>query len=722
MRRVVEAYLMLLCILGATACQDRGPDGAVSHTEWETVKVAVVAPLSASKDNKARYERTADWFLDNFRAAQTRLEKGISLELEWYDENAEDMKALGAELAVDSGIAAVIGPEYSVNVDAFAAAYSVSGKPLIAPVASSEEVVRKYSSAQAGTQEKSPFLWSLTEADISQSEVLLSLVTSVGGKSISLLASADMYGRTFTNWIPFLARELGLEVKSLIAYSDDAGLESGFSQLMHSGADYAICALGDRSDVLYVSRARKYYGDHAPRLLFSDSSLNADLLRSDANGEGIEGVSMYADPYSGFELSYTEKFGVPPNSVEPQFYDALMLVGFAAFHARHTGEPGLNNSIRTITSPQDGHPISAWNLMGMQMYLNHLEEMHMLLDLRGATGEIRFDQDALTSVLHSTYAHWVIHGGRIVIVDYASSDGSKRTEETMASWNWRAQMEQEIDDSEAGVSFGEMTGQWALLVAGSQGWSNYRHQADVLNVYQSLKRCGWDDSHIILVMRDDIAFNDRNGTPGVVRNAPEGVNLYADVELDYCADTLDVVDIMDILTGRSSSHLPQVLETDEGSNVLVYWTGHGEPGYFSWMEKAKGLSEVRLRNALEELSARRGYRKMLFCAEPCYSASMVKTVEGLDGILGVASASETEYSFADNYSVEMETWMSDRFTNNLIKGLSADNDLTYKELYSYLVSHTLGSHVGIYNAGLFGNLYREKPAEFFVYQDGRTSP
>ena len=35
-------------------------------------------------------------------------------------------------------------------------------------------------------------------------------------------------------------------------------------------------------------------------------------------------------------------------------------------------------------------------------------------------------------------------------------------------------------------------------------------------------------------------------------------------------------------------------------------------------------------------------------------------------------------------------------------------------MYIYLNSHTIGSHVMIYNAPLFGNLYTETPKEFFI--------
>lgn len=48
---------------------------------------------------------------------------------------------------------------------------------------------------------------------------------------------------------------------------------------------------------------------------------------------------------------------------------------------------------------------------------------------------------------------------------------------------------------------------WAVLVAGSNGWYNYRHQSDVCHSYQILHKNGIPDSNIVVMMYDDIARN-----------------------------------------------------------------------------------------------------------------------------------------------------------------------------------------------------------------------
>lgn len=81
---------------------------------------------------------------------------------------------------------------------------------------------------------------------------------------------------------------------------------------------------------------------------------------------------------------------------------------------------------------------------------------------------------------------------------------------------------------------------WAVLVAGSSGYENYRHQADVCHSYQVLKSHGVPDERIIVMMYDDIAHNRDNPTPGVIINHPKGRNVYADVPKDYTRKEVSV--------------------------------------------------------------------------------------------------------------------------------------------------------------------------------------
>ena len=78
---------------------------------------------------------------------------------------------------------------------------------------------------------------------------------------------------------------------------------------------------------------------------------------------------------------------------------------------------------------------------------------------------------------------------------------------------------------------------FAVLVAGSNSWFNYRHQADVFHAYQMLLGKNFKAENIITMAFDDIANNSRNPFPGQVFNKPTysdpGKDVYKGVKIDY---------------------------------------------------------------------------------------------------------------------------------------------------------------------------------------------
>lgn len=77
---------------------------------------------------------------------------------------------------------------------------------------------------------------------------------------------------------------------------------------------------------------------------------------------------------------------------------------------------------------------------------------------------------------------------------------------------------------------------WAVLVAGSNGYYNYRHQADVCHSYQVLSSHGIPDENIVVLMYDDIAQSEENPTQGVIVNKPGGGDVYKGVPKDYVGE------------------------------------------------------------------------------------------------------------------------------------------------------------------------------------------
>ena len=765
--KIVAVVLLVLTLF--TACKQE--DDTIVYQKsrrWVEKTVAVVAPMSADTATKARFERTVQWFLGNLHQAQLHDTLCIDLKLEWHDELTEDLTRLGQELGEREDVMAVIGPFSNDGVALLAPGCQQTHKPVIAPTATSEEIIRRFAVGTAGVSNKEPFLWSLTETDITFCEVLMNMYASyalnfVHDKSTpaALFAPNDSYGRTFYDWGPYQAEEMGIRFSHNDMYTSDADLRQRMKayydeldQLSYFGSVLTgnFCVIETTQQLLDMARLRMEWWGEDPdepfpeedknemqetlegwaRIWFAFSNLTQESL--DALGpqaldvlQYYQGFSPYADPTTGFEKSYEVKFGNKPTFAECKFYDALMLAAFAASYAEHHADvTDINQAIIDITTPHAEQLRSAaWSQTSMELYLSALEQ-GQLMDFKGASGEIRFDNETYTSAIHTTYVHWQIHDGKIQHRNYLSSDGSHRTSSTMAAWSWLAKNAEEAfarsaENKDAGISYPALTAQYAVLVQGSNGWNNYRHQADVLSVYQMLKTKGFDDDHIILIIDKALASDAMNPEPGIIRAEDGGNDLLAGCSMDYDNADISPSDISNILLGVKTDKTPVVLPKDAGQNVLLFWSGHGHnhanngANELAWRnaDVGRGMTADLLRQTISLMHQQGQYRKMFVLTEPCFSEAVITPLVGIPGVLAMSSAGTFEQSFADNWSTELGVWRCDRFSRNLVTHLTASPTTTYRDLYLFCAQRTLGSHVHIVNSAHFGNLYTTGPQEFF---------
>ena len=143
------------CSLFTSCRQEDDRTETVPARHWVQKTVAVVAPIGDAA-TKARLERTAGWFLENFREAQMHNTLAIDLKIAWYDELSANLAELSTRLASDSTVVAVIGPFSNEGVAEFAPACMKTQKPLIAPTATSEDVIRRYAVTTSGAAMPSP--------------------------------------------------------------------------------------------------------------------------------------------------------------------------------------------------------------------------------------------------------------------------------------------------------------------------------------------------------------------------------------------------------------------------------------------------------------------------------------------------------------------------------------------------------------------------------------
>jgi hypothetical protein len=174
-------------------------------------------------------------------------------------------------------------------------------------------------------------------------------------------------------------------------------------------------------------------------------------------------------------------------------------------------------------------------------------------------------------------------------------------------------------------------GLWAVLVATSYGWQNYRHQADVFAQYQALRAAGVPRGRIIVIAEDDLADNPNNPQPGRVSYEPGGDDVRAGVPIDYHLDAINADAFLAILSGRRSALLPKVVDASPADNVYVYIAGHGDSeGVYFGIEqpviKPGDEYSVLRADALAATVSRMNedgrYRRMLIAIEACKGGVM----------------------------------------------------------------------------------------------------
>jgi ABC-type branched-subunit amino acid transport system substrate-binding protein len=681
------------------SCQDDNLGALHLNSNPVEKTVAVVLPMEDGLDKEWRQVFTM--LEHNIDRAFSAREDGVKLNLEFYDESTENIGVLAGSLAEREDIYAVIGGLYSANAAILAAALCPQEKTYFT-LATTEELMRGFSSTG--------HLWAMTETDITQMEVLLSKVVNYGGRSVALIADgSDPYGKTFVDWFGFQASELGLKVQGMYLYSGSDIADAACAASM-SGADYVICAPSRVADIAEI--VKKFRDSDSPALLFSDIAYGNDVIEEIGQyAEGIEGVCFGADPESGFDVSYRTFFGADPPAGAAQVYDAGMLIMYAAWYQELHPDVSTRDALRNIVDGRDFN-LGSWMGEDMKLVVESMADGNIPL-VHGASGSLAFDSKVYTNVLCTVYCNYKVYDGHYIILDYNTADGGNRKEATLAGWNWKATHMQEFGDNFANYEYAPLTSRQALLVASSSGWGNYRHQADVAAMYQLLKQHGYADDNIILIMADDIAYDEHNPEKGVVRITPDGDNMYSDLKIDYNLKDLKRADICNILAGTVTGRTPLVLGGDDGTDIFVFWSGHGTPGALCWDGLSMGVTELDMKKALENLAAAKRYRKLAFFVEACYSGSVFDGCIGLPGMLFVTAANADETSKADVYNADLGIWMSNRFTSTLIDNIASRSVYSIRDLYQRLFLNTVGSHVMIYNAEHYDNLYLASIHEYF---------
>jgi len=252
---------------------------------------------------------------------------------------------------------------------------------------------------------------------------------------------------------------------------------------------------------------------------------------------------------------------------------------------------------------------------------------------------------------------------------------------------------------------------WALLVAGSRGYGNYRHQADICHAYHILRDLGIPEDNIVTMMYDDIAQNRRNPYKGNIINVPNGKNVYTGVKIDYRGGDVTPHNFLQILQGNTpSGGNGKVIKSGPDDHVFVYFADHGNRHLLGFPRGV--LYERDLTAALKSMHSRNTYKKMVIYIEACYSGTMFDHVlpEG-HNVWAITAANTHESSYAAFYDRRRRTFLADEFSANFMKDTESHNPSleSLYEQFSNIKSKTHNSHVMMYGDRDMGDM---KVADF----------
>ncbi|XP_035538683.1 GPI-anchor transamidase isoform X2 [Juglans regia] len=193
---------------------------------------------------------------------------------------------------------------------------------------------------------------------------------------------------------------------------------------------------------------------------------------------------------------------------------------------------------------------------------------------------------------------------------------------------------------------------------------NYRHMANTLSLYRTVKRLGIPDERIILMLADDMACNARNKYPAqVFNNENHKLNLYGDnVEVDYRGYEVTVENFLRVLTGRHENAVPRSkrLLSDEGSHILLYMTGHGGDEFLKFQDSEE-LQSHDLADAVKQMKEKRRFKELLIMVDTCQAATLFSQLQS-PGVLTIGSSMKGENSYSHHLDSDVGVSVVDRFT------------------------------------------------------------
>ena len=180
---------------------------------------------------------------------------------------------------------------------------------------------------------------------------------------------------------------------------------------------------------------------------------------------------------------------------------------------------------------------------------------------------------------------------------------------------------------------------WVVIIGGSNGYGNYRHQANIAHQYHQYLDYGVKPEHIIVFDWDDAARSERNPFPGKLYNLPgdDARDYYEGLVIDYRQKEITKQAVFNCLLGIEDGSGKKVLKSTSEDRVFINYYDHGSPNYICLINER--IKKDELQDVLKQMHEKKMYKELVFYLEACDSATMM---EGFPDDLNIYVVTSTD--------------------------------------------------------------------------------
>lgn len=230
---------------------------------------------------------------------------------------------------------------------------------------------------------------------------------------------------------------------------------------------------------------------------------------------------------------------------------------------------------------------------------------------------------------------------------------------------------------------------WAVLMAGSNDWYNYRHQADIATIYDLLINRSFPADHIITIAYNDIPSDSKNPYRNKLFHNVDHHNMYHGAShIDYTGGKVTAQSFYDVLTGNKTAG--KVLESTAEDDVFIYYDNHGADGILGVPDGVlEYITFERLQECVNTMHKKGMYKRLLFMVEACESGHLPGFIKAPNAVV-ITAAKYSESSMGSIFDPDVDNYLSNEFTFAAID-LINQTDLKISEFYDKLVKGTPSS-------------------------------